>query len=29
VNGGMRKIVRHAPDNAAIRAKLKPANCRF
>ena len=29
VKGGMRKIVRHAPDNVPICAKSKRANCRF
>jgi hypothetical protein len=29
VNGGMRKMVLHANDNATILAKSKPANCRF
>ena len=27
VKGGIRKFVRHAPDNAVILAKYKPANC--
>ena len=29
VKGGIRKFVRHAPDNAVILAKYKPANCRL